>query len=289
MASIKDLDVGEKFSSRLEEIRTKLLSQAMGEVLNEATVEFCQAHKQYMKSVLGETGEPGRNPRRQHANPTQKGPRRALGSNPGPSCCEATVLTTIPPCCPMVNPRDTCSKKCREDETMFETIQAYTEELKRQNSILRERNGEQPEILGLIQDKESHKDLLIQKIEKLKQEQAKNRELIHSQNKANKDRLKNLNKIKEIFQEQLSLEIRKVQGEKLQFIFRNINHKNPQSAYTFLLRINEDGVYHIVSCDPPLAQMDHLERRLQETNNLSAFLANVRREFVALHNPTKTV
>lgn len=55
MASIKDPDVGEKFSSRLEEIRTKLLSQAMGEMLNEATVEFCQAHKQYMKSVLGKT------------------------------------------------------------------------------------------------------------------------------------------------------------------------------------------------------------------------------------------
>ncbi|MCJ8732663.1 hypothetical protein PDJAM_G00213910 [Pangasius djambal] len=235
MASIKDLDVGEKFSSKLEEIRTKLLSQAMGEMLNEATVEFCQAHKQYMKSVL-----------------------------------------------------DTCSKKCREDETMFETIQAYTEELKRQNSVMRERNGERPEILGSIQDKGSHKELLIQKIEKLKQEQAKNRELIHSQNKANKDRLKNLNKIREIFQERLSLEIRKIQGEKLQFIFRNINHKNPQSAYTFLLRINEDGVYQIASCDPPLAQMDHLERRLQETNNLSSFLANVRKEFVALHNPPKT-
>lgn len=55
MASIKDLDVGEKFSSKLEEIRTKLLSQAMGEMLNEATVEFCQAHKQYMQSVVGKT------------------------------------------------------------------------------------------------------------------------------------------------------------------------------------------------------------------------------------------
>ncbi|XP_046701265.1 kinetochore protein Spc25 isoform X2 [Silurus meridionalis] len=235
MASIKDLEVGEKFSSKLEEIRIKLLSQAMGEVLNEATVEFCQAHKQYMKSVL-----------------------------------------------------DTCAKKCREDETMFETIHAYTEELKRQKSIMMERNGERPEIVGSIEDKESHKELLIEKIEKLKQEQAKNRELIHSQNKANKDRLKNLNKIKEIFQEHLSLEIRKIQGEKLQFIFRNINHKSPQSAYTFLLRINEDGVYQIVSCDPPLVQMDHLERRLQETNNLSAFLANVRKEFVALYTSTKT-
>lgn len=41
---------------------------------------------------------------------------------------------------------------------------------------MRERNGERPEILESIQDKESHKELLIQKIEKLKQEQAKNRE-----------------------------------------------------------------------------------------------------------------
>ncbi|XP_027020252.2 kinetochore protein Spc25 [Tachysurus fulvidraco] len=235
MASIKDLDVGEKFSSKLEEIRTKLLSQAMGEMLNEATVDFCQAHKQYMKSVV-----------------------------------------------------ETCSKKCREDESMFETIQGYTEELKHLNSNMRQRNDERPEVLGSIQDKESYKEHLIQKIEKLKQEQAKNRELIHAQNKANKDRLKNLNKLKEIFQEWLSLEIRKIQGEKLQFIFRNINHKNPQNAFTFLLRINENGEYQIVSCDPPLAKMDQLERQLQETNNLSAFLANVRKEFVALHNTTKS-
>lgn len=43
------------------------------------------------------------------------------------------------------------------------------------------------------------------------------------------------------------------------------------------------------SCDPPLAQMDHLEHRLQETNNLAAFLANVRKEFVSLYNTTAWV
>ncbi|KAI4887082.1 hypothetical protein NFI96_013972 [Prochilodus magdalenae] len=235
MASIKDLDVVEQFSSKLEEIRTKLLIQAMGEMMNEANAQFCQGHKQYMKTVL-----------------------------------------------------DTCSKKCKEDEVMFETIQSYVEDLKVNRSVMKEKNTERPEIVEEIDDKERHKALIMQKIEKLKQEQAKNRELIHFQNKANKDRLKNLNKVKEIFQERLSLEIRKIQGEKLQFIFRNINHKNPESAYTFLLRINEEGVYQIVSCDPPLAQMDHLERKLQETNNFSAFLANARREFLALHSATKT-
>ena len=33
--------------------------------------------------------------RGEHANSTQKG----RDSNPGPSCCEATALTTAPPCC----------------------------------------------------------------------------------------------------------------------------------------------------------------------------------------------
>jgi len=33
---------------------------------------------------------------REHANPTQKGPSR--DSNQEPSCCEATVLNTTPPC-----------------------------------------------------------------------------------------------------------------------------------------------------------------------------------------------
>ncbi|XP_060781597.1 prolyl endopeptidase-like isoform X2 [Neoarius graeffei] len=36
--------------------------------------------------------------RGEHANSAQKGPRRPQGSNPEPSCHEATVLTTTPPC-----------------------------------------------------------------------------------------------------------------------------------------------------------------------------------------------
>ncbi|XP_026866009.2 kinetochore protein Spc25 [Electrophorus electricus] len=235
MATIRDPDVGETFNSKLEEIRSKLLTQAMGEVMNDATAEFSQAHRHYMTSIL-----------------------------------------------------DTCSKKCREDETMFQTIQTYMEDIKHKRAAIKEKLAEVPEIVEDIGDKENSKENLIKKIEKLKMEQVKERELIDSQNKANKARLKNLNKIKEIFQERLSLEIRKIQGEKLQFIFRNINHKNPESAYTFLLRISEDGVYQMISCDPPLEQAVHLERKLQETNNFSAFLANVRKEFVALHNATKT-
>lgn len=37
----------------------------------------------------------------------------------------------------------------------------------------------------------------------------------------------------------------------------------------------------VVSSDPVLDLLPTLERRLQETNNMAAFLANVRKEFVS--------
>ncbi|TRY92798.1 hypothetical protein DNTS_024868, partial [Danionella cerebrum] len=234
MASIKDPNVVEQFSSRLEEIRSKLLGQAMGEALNETAAELCQEHRLYIKSV-----------------------------------CE------------------TCTKKCKEDETMFEMIHKYKQEMKGNTSFLKEKAAENLEIVSDVEDKEHHKALLLQKIEKLKKDQAKNMELIQSQNKANKDRLKKLNKCKDVFQKHLSLEIRKIQGEKLQFVFRNISRKDPDAVHMFLLHLDAEGVYHIISCDPPLETMAHFEKKLQETNNFTAFLANVRREFVALHTSSK--
>ncbi|XP_067265202.1 kinetochore protein Spc25 isoform X2 [Chanodichthys erythropterus] len=159
MASIRDYNVVEQFNSRLEEIRTKLLDQAMGEVLNDTAAELCQEHRHYMKSVL-----------------------------------------------------DTCFKKCKEDETMFDMIHAYKQDLKEKTSSLKKKSAEHLEVVSEIEDKEHHKALLFQRIEKLKKDQARNRELIQSQNKANKDRLKKLNKCKDVFQKHLSLEIRKIQG-----------------------------------------------------------------------------
>jgi len=44
MASIRDYNVVEQFNSRLEEIRTKLLDQAMAEVLKRSTESFCGCH-----------------------------------------------------------------------------------------------------------------------------------------------------------------------------------------------------------------------------------------------------
>uniref|UniRef100_A0A8C5BUJ5 Kinetochore protein SPC25 n=1 Tax=Gadus morhua TaxID=8049 RepID=A0A8C5BUJ5_GADMO len=105
--------------------------------------------------------------------------------------------------------------------------------------------------------------------------------VVVSQNRANKDRLKNLLKAKQVFQERLGLEIRRIHGQKLQFVFQNVNPASPENVYTFTMGINADGSYQIMSSDPVLESLGDLDKRLKQTNNISAFLANIRKEFVA--------
>lgn len=184
---------------------------------------------------------------------------------------------------------DTCWKKCKDDDKLFETIHAFKRDLEQKNKSLKEKRCTISEMMSEVQEKEMQKEDIIQKINKLKEEQAKRKELIDSQNKANKDRLRNLQKARLVFQENLGLEIRTilgktqlVKGEKLQFVFRNINPANQDSAYVITMGIKEDGSYQIVSSDPALDCLAVLESRLQETNNFPSFLANVRKEFTAL-------
>ncbi|XP_044073486.1 kinetochore protein Spc25 [Siniperca chuatsi] len=184
---------------------------------------------------------------------------------------------------------DTCLKKCTDDEMLFETIQTFKRDLEQKNASLKEKQHAISDMISEIQQKEMQKDDIIQKIDKLKEEQAKRKELIESQNKANKDRLRNLQKARLVFQDHLGMEIRTilgktqlVKGEKLQFVFRHINRSVQDSAFVVTMGIKEDGSYQIVSSDPALECLPVLESRLQETNNLPAFLANVRKEFIAL-------
>ncbi|XP_053184655.1 kinetochore protein Spc25 [Scomber japonicus] len=183
---------------------------------------------------------------------------------------------------------DTCLKKCKEDEMLFETIQTFKKDLQHKSTSLKEKQHAISEVISEVQQKEMQKDILIQKIEKLKGEHAKRKDLIKSQNKANKDRLRNLQKARLVFQDHLGLEIRTIQGktqlvkgEKLQFVFRHINPADQDSAYIVTMGLKEDGSYQIVSSDPSLECLPDLEKRLQETNNLQAFLANIRKEFIS--------
>ncbi|XP_034042982.1 kinetochore protein Spc25 [Thalassophryne amazonica] len=183
---------------------------------------------------------------------------------------------------------DTCLKKCKDDEMLFETIQVYKKDLELKNTSFKEKRHTISEVISEIQQKDLQKGDIIQKIEKLRDEQAKRKELIEVKHKANKGRLKNLQKARLIFQDHLGLEIRTIrdksqlhQGEKLQFVFRNINPADEDCAYVVMMGIKEDRSYQIMSSDPELECLQELEKHLMETNNLAAFLVNVRKEFIS--------
>ncbi|XP_011608304.1 kinetochore protein Spc25 [Takifugu rubripes] len=183
---------------------------------------------------------------------------------------------------------DTCLKKCKDDEMLFDTIETFKKDLQVQKASLEEKEHAISETLSEIKQKEMQKGEIIQKIEKLKEEHSKRKNMIESQHKANKARLRNLQKARMVFQDHLGLEIRTisksqtVKGERLQFVFRKISLSDPVSAYVVTMGIKQDGSYQIVSSDPALECLPFLESRLQETNNLPAFLANVRKEFISL-------
>ncbi|XP_061926648.1 kinetochore protein Spc25 [Entelurus aequoreus] len=179
-------------------------------------------------------------------------------------------------------------KKRDNDEMLLDILEAFKKDLPHKNALLKEKQHAIAEMASDIDQKEIQKLAIIQKIEKLKEDQTRRKELIESQCKVNKDRLKNLQKARIVFQENLGMDIltirciaQDVNGEQLQFVFRNINPTDMNSTYVITMGIKEDRVYQIVSSDPALECLPDLERRLPETNNLSAFLANVRKQFIS--------
>ncbi|XP_030199496.1 kinetochore protein Spc25 isoform X1 [Gadus morhua] len=180
----------------------------------------------------------------------------------------------------MKSAADTCSKKC-EDDKLFETIQTNKQDLAKKTLLMKEKRDAISRSLVEMEQKQGQKDALRLQMETLREEQAERRGLVVSQNRANKDRLKNLLKAKQVFQERLGLEIRRIHGQKLQFVFQNVNPASPENVYTFTMGINADGSYQIMSSDPVLESLGDLDKRLKQTNNISAFLANIRKEFVA--------
>lgn len=99
MTSVKDPDADQHFSNKLEDIWNKLLVQPMREMVD-TEMELCQAHKEFFKPIKG-MGLPSGSLYK-HRTVTA-------------GVCSNDLICFI----------DICSKKSKEDETMFEMIQKY--------------------------------------------------------------------------------------------------------------------------------------------------------------------
>ncbi|NXS65527.1 SPC25 protein, partial [Pandion haliaetus] len=174
------------------------------------------------------------------------------------------------------------SKKLKEGDLMIDKIQEYSNEILQQSQSVSQNQEHLTEVKSNLNQEEEQKKGLTDSIQELKEELMKKKEIISSKNKATKDRVERLCKSKVLFEERLGLEIRRIHTEQLQFIFRHIDHKDPDKPYVFTLSINEQGDYEVTSCTPPLDCITEFQLKVRETNNFSAFVANIRKAFTAL-------
>ncbi|XP_057227703.1 kinetochore protein Spc25 [Malurus melanocephalus] len=174
------------------------------------------------------------------------------------------------------------SKKLKEEDLMIDKIQEYKSEILQQSKYVAEKEEQLTEIkLKLSQEEEQQKNL-IDSIQELKEELKKKMEIKSSKTEAAKEKVERVSETKTLFKERLGLEMRRIHDDQLQFIFRHIDHKDPDKPYMFTLSINEQGDYEVTSCTPPLDCVAELQLKLRETNNFSAFVANIRKAFTAL-------
>ncbi|NXO33321.1 SPC25 protein, partial [Locustella ochotensis] len=174
------------------------------------------------------------------------------------------------------------SKKLKEEDLIIDKIQEYNNEILQQSNYVAEKEEQLTEIKSKLNQEEEQQKNLTDSIQELKEELMKKMEIKSSKNKAAKEKVEQVSKITTLFKEHLGLEMRRIHDEQLQFIFRHIDHKDPDKPYICTLSINEQGDYEVTSCTPPLDCIAELQLKLRETNNFSAFVANIRKAFTAL-------
>ncbi|EHB17922.1 Kinetochore protein Spc25, partial [Heterocephalus glaber] len=174
------------------------------------------------------------------------------------------------------------SVKLKEEERMVEMFLEYQNQVCKQNKLIQEKKDNLLKLIAEVKDKKQELEVLTANIQDLKEEYSRKKETISTANKANEERLKRLQKSADLYKDRLGLEIRKIYGDKLQFIFTNIDPKHPENPFMFSLHLNEAGDYEVSDSAPHLECLAEFQENVRKTNNFSAFLANVRKAFTAM-------
>ncbi|XP_005393329.1 PREDICTED: kinetochore protein Spc25 isoform X1 [Chinchilla lanigera] len=174
------------------------------------------------------------------------------------------------------------SVKLKEEERMVEMFLEYQNQIFKQNKLIQEKKDNLLKLIAEVKGKKQELEVLTANIQDLKEEYSKKKETISTASRANEERLKRLQKSADLYKDRLGLEIRKIYGDKLQFIFTNIDSKHPENPFMFSLHLNEAGDYEVSDSAPHLECLAEFQEKVRKTNNFSAFLANVRKAFTAM-------
>ncbi|KAE8586289.1 hypothetical protein XENTR_v10021618 [Xenopus tropicalis] len=138
---------------------------------------------------------------------------------------------------------DAWFKKYRDGELMIEKVLEFRNEITLQNKRIEEKQKNILQEAAKQGEHEQIKEELTERIQRLREELNKKREVALANRKANKERIKELQKSATLFRERLGLEIRKLRGDKLQFVFRCINPKDLDQPYSCIISLNAEGEY----------------------------------------------
>ncbi|XP_071495571.1 uncharacterized protein [Diadema antillarum] len=103
-------------------------------------------------------------------------------------------------------------------------------------------------------------------------------ELLAAQEKATKQRLQSLNMAENFFKDRMGLEFRKIDGDRLQFVFTNIDSKAHDRSFYITIKI-DNKKYQVTDCCPEITDLQALVDVLNESNNLMKFVVEIRKKF----------
>ncbi|KAM8788055.1 kinetochore protein Spc25 isoform 2-T2 [Rhynchonycteris naso] len=135
------------------------------------------------------------------------------------------------------------SVKLKEEERMVQKYLEYQNQICKQSKLIQEKRENLLKLIVEVNGKKQDLEALTANIQDLKEEYARKKETISTAKRTSEERLERLQKSVDLYKDRLGLEIRKIYGDRLQFIFTNIDPKHPDSPFMFCLHLNEARDY----------------------------------------------
>ncbi|XP_076461607.1 kinetochore protein Spc25-like [Babylonia areolata] len=181
---------------------------------------------------------------------------------------------------------DQWTGEVREDILRDTLIQGQTTEdqmkdLQEKAGSLRALHHELQALTKTMDSQLHEKELVSKELELTRQSVQKEQDLLAGQDKTVDEKLKELNRAVDLFRDRMALSFKKTSGNRLQMVFTNIDHKDPDSPFYFFLKV-DSGKYIISDCEPAVPDLDSLVDKLNSTNNLRSFIVAMRKRFKKL-------
>ncbi|CAI9735928.1 Hypothetical predicted protein [Octopus vulgaris] len=177
-------------------------------------------------------------------------------------------------------------EKCQEMNLILEKKQ---EESQKKCRVLEERNCKMQELKAVYREVNSEANDLIHKKEQMEKDLMlmmekihQEKDLISKQDNSVSKKMKEYEKAKNYFIERLGLHFKKTSSDRIQMVFKSINHRKPNKLYIFSIKIDENSKYLVTECHPLVPNIEELVQKLNATNNLSNFILSMRKAFKSL-------